>query len=113
MTTLTLFHVTWQGSFVSSGNTRLLSLRRSTLEAKLGPLQNVIDQAGARVAKGEALKERNEGLAASLKVGSSSCVLNQVRAPCRRNYFAELLPCGPKFEAQQVPCLERGFPVDG
>lgn len=58
----------WQGSFVSSGQTRLLSLQRSNMEAKLGPLQQVIDQAGARVAKGEAMKEKNEGLAASLKV---------------------------------------------
>lgn len=38
------------------------------MEAKLGPLQTVIDQAGARVAKGEAMKEKDEGLAASLKV---------------------------------------------
>lgn len=39
------------------------------MEAKLGPLQKVIDQADARLAKGEALKEKNDGLAASLKVG--------------------------------------------
>lgn len=61
-----------QGSFVSSGHTRLLSLQRSTMEAKLGPLQAVIDQAGARMAKGEAMKEKDVGLAASLKVRTSS-----------------------------------------
>lgn len=72
MTTVrALIHVVRQGSFVSSGNTRLLSLRRSTMEAKLGPLQKVIDQADDRVAKGEALKEKNKGLVSSLKVGSS------------------------------------------
>lgn len=38
------------------------------METKLGPLQAVIDQAGARVAKGEAMKEKDVGLAASLKV---------------------------------------------
>lgn len=59
-----------QGSFVSSGHTRVLSLRRSTMEAKLGPLQSVIDQAGVRMAKGEAMKEKNESLVASLQVGS-------------------------------------------
>lgn len=58
-----------QGSFVSSGNnTRLLSLRRSTMEAKMGPLQTVIDQAGVRMAKGEAMKEKNDELVASLQV---------------------------------------------
>ena len=53
---------------MSSGNTRVLSLRRTTMEAKLGPLQSVIDQAGVRMAKGEAMKEFNEGLVASLQV---------------------------------------------
>lgn len=57
-----------QGSFVSSGVTRVLSLRRSTMEKRLGPLQSVIDQAGARMAKGEAMKEKDEGLVASLQV---------------------------------------------
>ena len=53
---------------MSSGKTRLLSLRRSTMEAKLGPLQSVIDQAGARTAEGEAMKERDGALVASLQV---------------------------------------------
>lgn len=57
-----------QGSFVSSGQTRVLSLRRSTMEARLGPLQSEIDQAGVRMAKGEAMKEKNETLVASLQV---------------------------------------------
>lgn len=52
---------------MSSGNTRVLSLRRSTIEAKLGPLQSVIDQAGVRMAKGEAMKEKNDTLVASLQ----------------------------------------------
>ncbi|CAM9180795.1 unnamed protein product, partial [Hapterophycus canaliculatus] len=60
------------GSFIASGNTRVLSLRRSTMEAKIGPLQSVIDQAGARVAKGEAMKEKNEGLMASLQQGTTA-----------------------------------------
>lgn len=38
------------------------------MEAKLGPLQSVIDQAGVRMAKGEAMKEKNESLVASLQV---------------------------------------------
>lgn len=38
------------------------------MEAKLGPLQSVIDQAGVRMAKGEAMKEKDESLAASLQV---------------------------------------------
>lgn len=54
---------------MSSGATRVLSLRRSTMEAKLGPLQSVIDQAGVRMAKGEAMKEMNDSLVASLQVG--------------------------------------------
>lgn len=53
---------------MSGGNTHVLSLRRTTMEAKLGPLQSVIDQAGVRMAKGEAMKEFNEGLVASLQV---------------------------------------------
>lgn len=38
------------------------------MEAKLGPLQSVIDQAGARIAKGEAMKEKDDSLKASLVV---------------------------------------------
>ncbi|CAM9881757.1 unnamed protein product [Pylaiella littoralis] len=64
--------VVGNGSFVSSGNTRVLSLRRSTMEAKLGPLQSVIDQAGVRMAKGEAMKEMNEGLVTSLQQGTTA-----------------------------------------
>lgn len=37
------------------------------MESKLGPLQAVIDQEGARAAKGEAMKEKDVGLTASLK----------------------------------------------
>eukprot|EP00903_Cladosiphon_okamuranus_P018322 g16856.t2 len=65
--TALLHGVPTKGSFVSSGNTRVLSLRRSTMEAKLGPLQSVIDQAGVRMARGEAMKEKNESLVASLQ----------------------------------------------
>ncbi len=60
-----------QGSFVASGHTKVLSLRRSTMEKKLGPLQSVIDQAGVRIAKGEAMKEKDESLVASLQVGAT------------------------------------------
>lgn len=38
------------------------------MEAKMGPLQTVIDQAGVRMAKGEAMKEENDELVASLQV---------------------------------------------
>lgn len=58
----------WQGTFVSSGASRLLSLKRSALEKKLGPLQAVIDQAGATRARGQAMKEKDESLVASDQV---------------------------------------------
>ncbi|CAN0213393.1 unnamed protein product [Ectocarpus sp. 6 AP-2014] len=61
-----------KGSFVSSGQTRVLSLRRSTMEARLGPLQSEIDQAGVRMAKGEAMKEKNDTLVASLQQGTTA-----------------------------------------
>ena len=41
---------------------------RSAMEAKIGPLQSAIDQAGARKAKGLAIKEKDESLVASLQV---------------------------------------------
>lgn len=34
----------------------------------MGPLQSVIDQAGLLMAKGEAMKEQNKSLVASLQV---------------------------------------------
>lgn len=49
------------------------------MEAKMGSLQAVIDQAGARVAKGEAMKEKDVGLAASLKVCKSKPVVTFIQ----------------------------------
>ena len=75
---------------MASGHTKVLTLRRSTMEAKLGPLQSVIDQAGVRIAKGEAMKEKDESLVASLQV------LQQVVAPTSCNIIQRVPPTAPK-----------------
>lgn len=43
----------------------------------MGPLQSVIDQVEVRMAKGEAMKEKNEGIVASLQVLDVAHVLRR------------------------------------
>lgn len=86
-----------QGSFVASGHTKVLSLRRSTMEKKLGPLQSVIDQAGVRIAKGVAMKEKDESLVASLQVWNFPCTsypsATKTATPSLKLYDAQVGEC--------------------
>ncbi|CAM9729746.1 unnamed protein product, partial [Discosporangium mesarthrocarpum] len=64
------FYIILQGEvsfFSSEVTTNVLALRRSDMETIIGPLQHVIDQADARAAKGEVVKEHDAGLARDLK----------------------------------------------